>query len=148
MADINFTGNLGAPAELAFTPNGNARLTFRAADSKSKPDGNGGWEKVSEQWLNVTVWGPLAEHLAEQGLDKGAHVQVTGEFYAREYEHNGEKRQSLDVTAWGVRVLPKRDGGVQRNQGQQQRGNASAGAGSGWGGPGWGATGNDASAPF
>lgn len=121
MAEATFTGNLGADAKLEYTQNGNPRLTFRAADTKSKPDGNGGWEKVAEQWLNVTIWGPLAEHLGNSGtLTKGARVQVIGEFYARDYEHNGERRTSLDVTAWGLRVIPSRNS-QQRTQPPRQQ---------------------------
>jgi single-strand DNA-binding protein len=110
MAEITFTGNVGKEPALEFTKSGQARLTFSVADSKSKPDGNGGWEKLAEQWLRVTVWGPYAEHLAEQ-INKGSRVKVYGEFYAREYDaKDGGKGVSLDVTADGVKVYPPRNG--------------------------------------
>lgn len=107
MADITFTGNLGKDAELAYHPqSGNPRLTFSVADSKSKRNGNE-WETVAEQWLRCTLWGPDAEHYCDR-LRKGARVQVFGEFFAREYEHNGVQRTSLDVTVRGLSVINKR----------------------------------------
>ena len=47
MAEIQFTGHAGADAELRFTANGVPVLGVRVCDSKSKPDGNGGWAKIN-----------------------------------------------------------------------------------------------------
>ena len=121
MADITFTGNLGADALLKFTPGGHPILEMRVADTKSKKLDNGEWEEIATQWLNVAVWGKLAEHLAEQGITKGTRVKVVGEFYAREFEHNGVQRQSLDVRAWGVDVFQKRGQSQARSAPQQAR---------------------------
>ncbi|MDQ0241224.1 single-stranded DNA-binding protein [Arthrobacter bambusae] len=154
MAEITFTGNVGKEPDFEFTQSGRAKLTFSVADSKSKPDGNGGWEKLAEQWLRVTVWGPYAEHLSEQ-VAKGSRVKIYGEFYAREYEaKDGSKGVSLDVTADGVKIYPPKNGQSQPaassrktpNQGNWGGGNTQSGnnvpgqdpwasqpAGSGWG---------------
>lgn len=122
MAEISFTGNAGADGALRFTPSGAAVYELRIADTKSKKLDNGEWQEIATQWLNVSVWGKLAEHLAEQNITKGTRVKVVGEFYAREYEHNGEKRQSLDVKAWGVDVFAKRGGqGQTRTQPPRQQ---------------------------
>lgn len=110
MAEIVATGNLGADAELRSTPSGRSVLNFRIGDSKSKKNDQGGWDKVAENWFNVAIWGELAEFYAKH-LTKGTRVQITGEFYQREYDKNdgSGKGVSLDVTAWGVRIIPKRD---------------------------------------
>lgn len=110
MAEIVATGNLGADAELRTTPSGRSVLNFRIGDSKSKKNDQGGWDKVAENWFNVAIWGELAEFYAGK-LTKGTRVQITGEFYQREYDKNdgSGKGVSLDVTAWGVRIIPKRD---------------------------------------
>lgn len=131
MADVTFTAVTGADGVLKFTPNGAAVYELRVCDSKSKRLDNGDWETISEQWLNVTAWGKFAEYLATLDIMKGTRVKVVGEFYAREYEHNGEKRQSLDVRAWGVDVFQKRGGAGGQSrppQGQQQRGGDPWGA--------------------
>ena len=160
MADIIFTGNLGADAELRTTQSGRSVLNFRIGDSKSKKNGEQ-WETVAQNWFNVAIWGELAEFYAKQ-LTKGTRVQITGEFYQREYDKNdgSGKGVSLDVTAWGVRIIPKRDnnsngGGFQQAaqqsappQQQQQGWNApqsdpwSTGGNNGGNG-GWGNPSND-----
>lgn len=110
MAEIVATGNLGADAELRTTQSGRSVLNFRIGDSKSKKNDQGGWDKTAENWFNVAIWGELAEFYAGK-LTKGTRVQITGEFYQREYDKNdgSGKGVSLDVTAWGVRIIPKRD---------------------------------------
>lgn len=126
MARIEFEGNLGNPPEMRFTQSGSSVLSFRVADSKSKKNDSGGWDKVSEQWLNVSVWGSLGELLADK-LDKGTRVRVIGEFYAREYEGKNGPGVSLDVKAWGVEVLSK--GRTNQQQSTQQPAQSQ-----GWGG--------------
>ncbi|MHA7227868.1 single-stranded DNA-binding protein [Glutamicibacter soli] len=104
MAEIKAIGNLAADAQLRYTPSGSPVLNFRMGDSKSKKNGDQ-WETVAQNWFNVTVWGSLAEHLGDK-LSKGVRVEIVGEFYQREYDsRDGGKRISLDVNAWGVRVI-------------------------------------------
>lgn len=104
MADIIFTGNLGADSELRFTPSGSAVLNFRAADSKSKKNDQGGWDKITEQWFSVTIWGSMAEHLVDK-LRSGVRVKVYGEFYQRAYEGKNGPGISLDVKASAVEIM-------------------------------------------
>lgn len=104
MADIVFTGNLGADSKMSFTPSGSPVLNFRVCDTKSKKDGNGGWQKVSEQWFGVELWGSIAEFLADQLLS-GVRVKVYGQFYTREYDGKNGRGYSLDVKASTVEVL-------------------------------------------
>lgn len=153
MARIEFEGNLGSPPEMRFTPAGSSVLSFRVADSKSKKNDSGGWDKVSEQWLNVSVWGSLGELLADK-LDKGTRVRVIGEFYAREYEGKNGPGISLDVKAWGVEVLSK--GRTQQQNTQQPAqsqgwGGQQQAAASNWGAPAvdpWGPTDGSDGPPF
>ena len=129
MAKLTATGNLGADAELKVTPSGRPVLNFSVADSKSKPDGNGGWEKISEQWLNCAIWGDLAEYY-DGKLTKGARVEIWGDFYSRKYEGANGPSVSLDVNVKGVDVLPtkKRD----NNSGGDWGGSNNSGGGQGW----------------
>lgn len=122
MAEIKFTGNLGRDADLKFTPSGRAVLNFSVADSKSKPDGNGGWDKIAEQWLNVAVWGELAEFYSDK-LAQGARVTVYGEFYSRKYEtKEGVPGVSLDVIAKGIDIHPPKNGQQRQQSGNQAQG--------------------------
>jgi single-strand DNA-binding protein len=122
MAEIKFTGNLGSDAVLRYTPSGRAVLNFSVADTKSKPDGNGGWEKLAEQWLDCAIWGELAEFYTDK-LVKGSRVTVYGEFYARKYQNKeGVPGTALDVVAKGVDIFPPKNGGQQQRQaGNQQQ---------------------------
>ncbi|MGY2747241.1 single-stranded DNA-binding protein [Arthrobacter sp. UYCu723] len=155
MADIIFTGNTGKDdAVLRFTPSGRAVLNFSVADSKSKPDGNGGWEKLAEQWFSVTIWGDLAEFYSDK-LPSGSRVKVYGEFYQRKYEtKEGVAGTSLDVVAKGLDIFPPKNGNGQRNSNgggsNQQQNNSQQ---SGWGNQqqdagGWGNGGADDAPPF
>lgn len=161
MAEIKFIGNLGKDAELRYTPSGRAVLNFSVADSKSKPDGNGGWEKLAEQWLDCAIWGDLAEFYHEK-LVKGTRATFYGEFYARKYQtKEGVPGVGLDVVVKGVDIFPPKNGGQQQGgQNSQQQGgqwgggNQSQQAGGGqWGGEpqgnggGWG-NGPDSEPPF
>ena len=135
MADVIFTGNLGADSILKFTPSGSPVLSFRVADSKSKKDDNGGWEKVSEQWFNVEIWGSIAEYLANQLLS-GVRVKVYGQFYKRDYEGKNGAGVSLDVKASAVEVLTSYKDRQKITPQQQPAANQG-----GWGGQaaaGWG----------
>lgn len=156
MAEIIATGNLAADAELRTTQAGRSVLNFRIGDSKSKKNGDQ-WETIAQNWFNVAIWGELAEFYAKQ-LTKGTRVKITGEFYQREYDKKDGtgKGVSLDVTAWGVHVIPKRDnnnrGGFQQSpqqsapsqsQGQSWQSpvpghdpwSSNANANGGWGNP-------------
>ncbi|WP_336715383.1 single-stranded DNA-binding protein [Arthrobacter sp. USHLN218] len=135
MAQIDFTGNLGADAELRHTQQGRPVLNFRVADTKSKPDGNGGWEKLKEQWLNVSLWGEAAEFYGPL-LVKGTRVRVFGEFYAREYEGQNGRGISLDVEAHGVHIYPPKrnqQAGGFGGQSQQSSSWSPKGGGNDWG---------------
>jgi single-strand DNA-binding protein len=122
MAEIKFVGNLGSDAVLRYTPSGRAVLNFSVADTKSKPDGNGGWEKLAEQWLDCAIWGELAEFYHDKLL-KGSRATFYGEFYSRKYVNKeGVPGVGLDVVVKGVDIFPPKNGGQQQRQ-QQSGGN-------------------------
>lgn len=116
MAEIQFTGHVGADAELRHTRRGTPVLSVRVCDSKSTPDSNGNWQTIAETWFNVSLFGPEAEALAPM-IRKGARVKVAGEFYTRPYEGKNGPGVSQDVNATGIKVLPSR-----KNDGQGQGG--------------------------
>lgn len=151
MAQIQFIGNVGKDAELRHTQHGQAMLTFSVAESKSRRLDDGSWEKLREQWFNVTLFGPAAEAL-QQHILKGARVQVAGEFWRREYETQQGNGVSLDVKAIGVDVLKQaqqQGGGVFNSAPQNHAPNPNWGGNQSgaWGGQPVGQQG-DASPPF
>lgn len=105
MATIEFTGNITEP-ELRFTASGKAVLSLSVAENHRKRDQSGTWQDDGTTWWRVTAWERQAEALAEH-LKKGDRVLVTGQVRSREYEKDGEKRTSYDVTARHVAVIPR-----------------------------------------
>ena len=89
-------GRLVADPELRFTASGKAVCSFRVAASDSKKDDQGNWQTTDQIFINVSLWEAEGEAAAE-ALQKGDQVIVTGRLFQREYEHNGEKRTSLEM---------------------------------------------------
>lgn len=134
-------GRAVADAELKFTQSGRAFAKFRVACNDSKKDESGNWETTETLFVNVTAWDD-AERIATE-VTRGAGVTVAGKIHEREYEHNGEKRRSLEIKFPMVSVRPARD---QQQAAPQQSG--------GWGAPQpqqsdpWGAPAADTPPPF
>lgn len=113
-ARISFEGRLGSELELRFTPSGQAVANASVAVDQRVKQGDE-WVKGVTSWFRLSVWGKQAENAVES-LKKGDLVHVAGTVLVREYEKDGVKRQSLDVTADFIapslrfRVMPHSDG--------------------------------------
>ena len=88
---------------LRFTPDGTAVANVRLVCNARKKDAQGGWEDDPKKvlWANASIWRKPAENLVESVRDKDL-VNVVGTFYTREYEHNGEKRTSVEIDAVSI----------------------------------------------
>lgn len=120
---IALTGNATSDAELKFGRTGTpwASLTVAVTPREKQQDGTYG--DGSSAFYRVACFGTLAENVAES-VQRGTRVTVVGQLKPREYEHNGEKRISLDVTADSV-ALDLRFATAQAVK--AQRGQAQAG---------------------
>jgi single-strand DNA-binding protein len=109
MSTITFTGNIGKSQGLKFSNDGKPRLSFSAAETARVKDPSGNYVDGGTTWFNVTLFGYTAEALDAQIAAQGGKgkVIVTGRMSTREYEHNGEKRESLDVVADSVGLVPR-----------------------------------------
>ena len=99
-------GNLGADAEMRYTPSGAAVSNFRVAVNERWNDREGQPQEKTT-WFRVALWGKQAE-ACNQYLAKGRMVLVEGELsepkpYQR--KDNREWVASLDVRASNVRFL-------------------------------------------
>lgn len=160
MGQVAFHGNLGKIHGLKHSNDGKPRISFSVGEGHSKFNKQTNqWDKTGTTWRNVTVFGKRAEALAEI-LQEGAKQQlvVIGREETREYEHNGEKRESLDCIADIVGLVPSGAPGVQSpqqsapQQSQPQQGGWNAPAADPWStggnqpqgnGGGWGSPSND-----
>lgn len=111
MSSVNkviLIGNVGADPELRFLPNGNAVLNFRMATTEKWTDRDGQRQEKTE-WHRVQQWGKLAEQVHAL-IFKGCKVYVEGKLQSREYEdRQGQKRTVVEINAWTVISLTKRD---------------------------------------
>lgn len=154
MGQVAFHGNLGKIHGLKVSNDGKPRISFSVGEGHSKFNKQTNqWDKTGTTWRNVTVFGKRAETLAEV-LQEGAKQQlvVIGREETREYEHNGEKRESLDCIADSVGIVPsvsQGSGGFQQSAPSQSQNQpwqspapghdpwpSNANANGGWGNPG------------
>ena len=118
MANISTTANIGKYHGIKFGQDGKPRISFSAAETARIKDQSGQWVDGGTTWFNVTLFGGAAEALDQLIAGQGGKGKVifSGRMSTREYEHNGEKRESLDVVADNVGLVPKN----APQQGQQQ----------------------------
>jgi single-strand DNA-binding protein len=107
LCKVMVIGNLGRDPEKRYTQDGRPVTRFSVAATTRRRERDGEWADHTE-WFSVTVFGRLAETLAER-LTKGTRVYVEGRLESRQYEmQNGSKGFSLDVVANEVVVVDTR----------------------------------------
>ena len=119
---ISFTGNATADAEIRFTPGGDAVANVTVAVTPRDKDQSGQWVDGQAAFYRVAAWKQLGENVGNS-IRKGDRVTVVGKLKPREFEHNGEKRMSLDVTAESVAL------DLRFATATAQRGNSGGGGG-------------------
>ena len=107
MAQIAFTGNLVAPAEIKFAAgSGKAVAKARLAENhRGRNAQTGEWEDQGTSWRNIVAFGAQAERLAE--VPKGSPLVVIGRESSRAYEKDGEQRQWTEVAIDSFGIAPK-----------------------------------------
>jgi single-strand DNA-binding protein len=91
---ITLGGRLGKTPTFGATNKGTDVTRFSLAVN------SGFGDRKETTWYSVSIYGRSAKSAADN-LRKGGLAVVWGEPSLREYEVNGEKRQSLDVNADG-----------------------------------------------
>lgn len=94
---VHFKGRLGADPEMTTGSNGSAVTRMRVVtNGRRMVDGD--WQDTDTSWWQVTAFGRQAEAAAEQ-LRKGDLVLIQGKVKQREWEKDGVKRVTAEVTA-------------------------------------------------
>jgi single-strand DNA-binding protein len=106
---VVLTGNLTKDPDARMTPEtGLAICKLRlAVNTRRKNNATGNWED-KPNYFDVTVFGRQAESCG-QYLKKGRPVAIDGRLDWREYEVEGQKRQSVDIIAENVQFLGSRE---------------------------------------
>jgi single-strand DNA-binding protein len=105
---VVLTGNLTRDPELRSTNSGLSVCNLRVACNTRRRNGaSGEWEEKAN-YFTVTVFGAQADN-CEKYLKKGRAVAIDGRLEWRQYEHNGQTRESIDIIADSVQFLGGRD---------------------------------------
>jgi single-strand DNA-binding protein len=103
---VVLTGNLTRDPELRAS--GDLSICkLRIACNTRRKNSGGVWEE-KPNYFDVTVFGARGENCARY-LSKGRPIAVDGRLEWREYEVEGQKRQSVDIIADNVQFLGGRD---------------------------------------
>jgi single-strand DNA-binding protein len=97
---VTVIGNATRDPELRFTNSGQAVANFGIAYNKRKKNSSTGeWEDQDPAFFNVTVWGQMAENVAES-IQKGTRCVVFGRLDQRSWEtKEGDKRSQVEIIA-------------------------------------------------
>ena len=105
---VVLTGNLTKDPDLRSNPSsGTSICKLRLAVNSRRKGSGGDWED-KPNYFDVTVFGRQAESCG-QYLKKGRPVAIDGRLDWREYEVEGQKRQSVDIIAENVQFLGSRE---------------------------------------
>lgn len=114
---------LARDPELKFTQNGKAVCNLVLVANDRRRNDNGVYEDSETLFIRGAVWEKTAENCAES-LVKGDLVVVTGKPHIREYEAEGQKRQSIEMKIIEIgpslRFRQTPHGADQRDPGGQQ----------------------------
>ena len=101
----NIIGNLGRDPEVRTFQNGGKVCNLAVAVSEKWKDKNTGERKEKTEWINVAVFGPLAD-IAERYLSKGSKVFVSGKFTTRKWQdQSGQDRYSSEIVLQGPQAV-------------------------------------------
>ena len=104
MNKVILIGNLTRDPESRQTATGVSYCRFGIAVNRRFANANG--ERETD-FFNIIAWRQLADTCAKN-LSKGRKVCVVGSININNYESNGEKRTSVDITADEVEFLSPR----------------------------------------
>lgn len=110
-------GNVVSDVKQRRTMEGVKVVHFRVASNERRFDrSTGEWTDGEQLFVNVTCWRRVANGVVAS-LNKGDPVLVTGRLYTRNYEHEGQRRVSVELDAQAVGPdLARCTAEVRRNQ--------------------------------
>ncbi|MEO0146600.1 MAG: single-stranded DNA-binding protein [candidate division WOR-3 bacterium] len=107
LPSINYvilSGRLTHDPELRYTPSGRPVLNMQIASDRQYLVGDE-WRK-DVVYIRAVLWGPHAERLGGK-LVKGSAVVVEGRLVYRQWESEGQKRNTIEIQAMRVQALDK-----------------------------------------
>lgn len=94
---VTLVGNLTADPELRYISSGTPVCSFTLASTPRKQNqATQQWEDGETMFVRCDVWKQMGENVAES-LAKGSRVIVTGRMSVQTYEHEGQRRTSIQL---------------------------------------------------
>ena len=112
MITIQATGHAAADAELKFTSSGKPVLNARIGVTNRRKDGDSWIDDGAPMFVGISIWGPMAELLAEKdAIRKGSKVTLSGKLTRRTYQRqDGTEGETLEVRSVdAISVEPPRE---------------------------------------
>jgi single-strand DNA-binding protein len=103
--NATFKARLGADPEFSTSSNGTPMTKLRVVTNRRRLVNNT-WEDTDTSWWSVTAFGKQAEAAAAT-LHKGDLVIIEGRIKQREWEKDGIKRTSAEITAEEIAYVLK-----------------------------------------
>ena len=100
MSEVSFTGTLTADPHVYYTANARANVQFVVAKNRTKfnADAKRWQDKGEPVLLTCNAYGPIAERVLADALEKGQRVTVTGDLITRSYaDGSGGSRTELEL---------------------------------------------------
>lgn len=115
MNKVILIGNLTKDLELKFTPGNNTAVatgTLAVQRKRKNKDG-----KYESDFINIVIWGAVAENTCKYNGGKGEKLGVTGRMETRSYEaKDGSKRYITEVIVEEVEFLKgNKDGNTSQD---------------------------------
>ena len=99
-------------------PSGGAIANFSIAVGESWKNKQSGSKEEHTEWVNVTVFGKLAEICGEY-LKKGSQVYISGKMRTEKWQdNNGNDRYTTKIIANNMQILGARGGSGGASSGQ------------------------------
>lgn len=98
---ITVVGNVVDEPERRTTTSGVCVTSFRIAATERRRTQDAQWIDGDSLFLRVNCWRLLAENVV-QCVHRGDPVMVRGRLFSREYERDGQRRNSYEVEAYEV----------------------------------------------
>ena len=108
---VILVGTLGRDPESKTFSNGGTVCNFSIATSEQWTDKASGERREATEWHRIVANGRLAE-ICQQYLKKGSQVYIEGSIRTREWEQDGQKRQTTEIRANELQMLGGKPAGA------------------------------------
>lgn len=117
---VILVGNVGVDPEVRTLESGVKTARVRLATSERYFNRETKEATEHTEWHTITLWRNLAD-VVDRFVHKGSQIYVEGRLRTREWtDQSGNKRYTTEIMADELKLLGRREGGAQGNEGGSQ----------------------------